>query len=166
MNAWARRFAPLPTLRLLRNVKSQGIKRRNVRLPLSLPIVRALQLARSDDALSDPVKMFPGCRFRPQRDGLPEFGHALRHAYQSIAADISVDPLSPKMLFGHSVGKSADVTDTYASRKMLTGALGHEQRRISAEIMKRLGIGGNHGMLAGLDGEKPPQIAARVSGAH
>ncbi len=121
---------------LLRNVKSQGSKKRNVRLPLSLPIVRALKLAKGADA----VMVFPGCRFNPQRDGLPEFGHALRHAYESIATEIGVDPLFRKMLIGHSIGRGADVTDTYASRKMLTGALGHEQRRISTEIVKRLGI--------------------------
>ena len=121
---------------LLRNVKSQGAKRRNVRLPLSLPIVRAMKMAKG----GDPVTMFPGCRFNPQRDGLPEFGHALRHAYESVMVEIGVDPLFRKMLMGHSVGRGADVTDTYASRKMLTGALGQEQARISAEIVRRLGV--------------------------
>jgi len=73
-------------------------------------------------------------------DAMPGSATRPRHAYESIATEIGVDPLFRKMLMGHSVGKSADVTDTYASRKMLTGALGHEQRRISAEIMRRLAL--------------------------
>jgi hypothetical protein len=66
------------------------------------------------------------------------YGHALRHAYASVAAAINVNPLLVKMLLGHSHG--SDVTEGYLSRQMLKGQLRDAQSRISAEIVKRLGI--------------------------
>jgi integrase len=119
---------------VLRNVKSIGEKRRDVRLPLSGPIAKALKLARG----ADDVMVFPGCAHNPVRDALPAYGHALRHAYASIGRAIGIDPLLLKMLMGHSLG--SDVTEGYLSRTMLGGPLRDAQRRISADIVRRLGI--------------------------
>lgn len=119
---------------VLRNVKSIGEKRRDVRLPLSVPIVRAIKLARG----ADDVKVFPGCAHNPVRDALPAYGHALRHAYASVARAIGIDPLLLKMLMGHSLG--SDVTEGYLSRTMLGGPLRVAQTKISADIVRRLGI--------------------------
>jgi integrase len=119
---------------VLRNVKSIGEKRRDVRLPLSIPIVRAIKLARG----ADDVKVFPGCAHNPVRDALPAYGHALRHAYASIGRAIGIDPLLLKMLMGHSLG--SDVTEGYLSRTMLHGPLRDAQRRISADVVRRLAI--------------------------
>ncbi|MGH6670736.1 MAG: hypothetical protein ACRECV_02025 [Xanthobacteraceae bacterium] len=118
---------------LLRNVKSRSEKRRDVRLPLSLPIVRAFKLAKGVDA----VKVFPGCFHNPGRDALPAHGHALRHAYESIMVELRIDPLMRKILMGHTIGGD-DVTEGYASQKMLGSMLRREQARVSAEIMRRL----------------------------
>jgi integrase len=119
---------------VLRNVKSIGEKRRDVRLPLSVPIIRAIKLARG----VDDVKVFPGCAHNPVRDALPAYGHALRHAYASVARAIGIDPLLLKMLMGHSLG--SDVTEGYLSRTMLGGPLRDAQRRISADVVRRLAI--------------------------
>jgi hypothetical protein len=61
-----------------------------------------------------------------------------RHAYASVARALNIDPLLLKLLMGHSLG--SDVTEGYLSRTMLGGPLRDAQRRISAEIMRRLGI--------------------------
>jgi integrase len=128
---------------VLRNVKSIGEKRRDVRLPLSVPIIRAIKLARrdaddTDDDDADDVKVFPGCAHNPVRDKLPAYGHALRHAYASIGRAIGIDPLLLKMLMGHSLG--SDVTEGYLSRTMLGGPLRVAQSKISADIVRRLAI--------------------------
>jgi integrase len=117
---------------VLRNVKSTGEKMRDVRLPLSGPIAKALKLARG----ADDVKVFPGAGHNPVRDELPAYGHALRHAYASVARAISIDPLLLKLLMGHSLG--SDVTEGYLSRTMLGGPLRDAQRRISADIVRQL----------------------------
>lgn len=120
---------------LLRNVKSRGEKRRDVRRPLSRPIIRAFKMARG----ADDVKVFPGCFHNPARDALPEHGHTLRHTYETIMIELKVDPLLRKILMGHAIGRD-DVTEGYASQVMLARMLGKEQQRISVEIMRRLGL--------------------------
>ena len=53
--------------------------------------------------------------------------------------ELRIDPLMRKILMGHSIGGD-DVTEGYSSQQMLARMLGTEQRRISAEIVRRLGI--------------------------
>jgi hypothetical protein len=103
---------------------------RDLHIPLSIPIVRALKMARGGN--------WSAARLNAVRDGLPAFGHALRHAGTSVAVALGVDPLLRKMLLGHSLG--SDVTEGYASSEMLRKPLRDAQRRISAEIMRRLGL--------------------------
>jgi integrase len=119
---------------LLRNIKSRGEKRRDVRRPLSHPIVRAFKMA--DGA--DDVLVFPGCFHNPARDKLPAHGHSLRHAYESIMVELKVDPLLRKILMGHAIGRD-DVTEGYSSQKMLGRVLREEQARISKRIVTLLG---------------------------
>jgi integrase len=99
-------------------------------VPLSSPIVRCLRH----------VDGFESAWHNPVRDGLPAYGHALRHAYASTARGLGVDPLLVKILMGHSLG-SSDVTEVYMSSEMLRVPLRAAQRRISAELLKLLGLG-------------------------
>lgn len=91
------------------------------------------RLCRTDDA-----KVFPGAGHNPVRDNLPAYGHALRHAFASTAQAIKIDQLLLKVLMGYSLG--SDVTEGYLSRGMLRKPLQDAQRRISADIVRRLGI--------------------------
>jgi hypothetical protein len=52
----------------------------------------------------------------------------------------SESPLLVKILMGHSLG-SSDVTEVYMSSEMLRVPLRAAQRRISAELLKLLGLG-------------------------
>jgi hypothetical protein len=63
----------------------------------------------------------------------------LRHAYASVARALGVDPLLVKILMGHSLG-SSDVTEVYMSSEMLRVPLRNAQYRISAELLRRLGL--------------------------
>jgi integrase len=107
---------------------------KNLRLPMSAPIARALRMARG----ADDVLIFPSARHNPVRDELPAYGHALRHAYASIAKALRIDPFLVKALMGHSLG--SDVTEGYVWTEMLRGPLRQEQRRISRRIVELLGI--------------------------
>lgn len=138
---------------ILRNPKGPSA-RPDVFLPMSVPIVHALRLARPEGVLqaggSTPSEgaeqpdrsapsglVFPGCAFNAYRDGLPAHGHALRHAFRSVCKAIGIDDVLAKLLMAHSLG---GVNENYLSRGMLRGPLREAQRRISADIMKRLGL--------------------------
>jgi hypothetical protein len=103
---------------------------RDLHIPLSIPIARALKMAKGGN--------WAAARLNPVRDGLPAFGHALRHAGTSVAVALGIDPLLRKMLLGHSLG--SDVTEGYASSEMLRKPLREAQRKISAEIVRRLAL--------------------------
>lgn len=98
-------------------------------VPLSGPIAQCLRH----------VEDFASAWHNPVRDGLPAYGHALRHAYATTARALGVDPLLVKILLGHSLG-SSDVTEVYMSSEMLRVPLRAAQRRISAELMQRLAL--------------------------
>jgi integrase len=101
----------------------------DIRIPLSLEIVKALELSRGE--------VWSSARRNATRDKLPVYGHGLRHVYATVAKSIGVDPLILKLLMGHTV---SDVTEAYVGRPTLRPSLRQAQQRISAEIVKWLGI--------------------------
>jgi integrase len=112
----------------------------DIPIPLSVPIIRALKLARD----SKPERMhkqfagliFPGCE-QAARDDLPASGHALRRTWKTVAAALEVpDDLSALML-GHV---PEGVSQKYVLRRMLTESrtMRRKQREISARIMALL----------------------------
>ena len=104
--------------------------------PLSWQIARCLRMARG----ADDVLVFPGCRHNPTRDKLPVIGNALRHAWRTICADLKVNDLLAHALLGHAPrGVSAEYVDQIALA--MWSAMRGSQRAISADIVKRLGIG-------------------------
>lgn len=110
----------------------------DIRVPLSWPIARCLRMARG----ADDVKVFPGCAHNPVRDKLPnnEVGNKLRHTWRTICANLKVDDLLSHALLGHAPrGVSAGYVDRIALA--MWPAMREAQRRISADLVRRLGIG-------------------------
>ena len=107
----------------------------DIRVPMSWPIAHCLRMARG----ADDVKVFPGCAHNPVRDNMPEFGNALRHTWRTICANLKVDDLLAHALLGHAPrGVSAGYIDRIALA--MWPAMREAQRRISADILKRLGL--------------------------
>jgi hypothetical protein len=100
----------------------------DIRVPVSREIIAALRIAGNAGAND-----WAAARRRLERSGLPIYGHALRHVFETVAVSVKVDPLIRKLLMGHKV---SDITDSYAGRGMLSPTLRKEQRRISAEIVR------------------------------
>ncbi len=98
---------------------------------LTSAIASALKLARP---VSEGV-IFPGARKR--FDPLPFKGHALRHTFLSVAADLGIDELQRWMLAGHSF---QGINQSYITRAVLEGGPGLRgaQRAISRRIVSLL----------------------------
>jgi integrase len=116
-----------------RSITLRGTKTgKDVSVPMSAPIVQALKLARPvHDGL-----IFPGAR--KWADKLPAAGHALRHTWRSVAADLGVDELQARLLLGHSL---VGISQGYVTRAIVEGGPGLRaaQRRISRRIVTLLG---------------------------
>ncbi len=115
----------------------------DVTIPLSIPIVRMLRMARdAHDGKS--VYVFPargpnGHVVRFDSDGLPVYANALRHTYASLAGSLGVDDLIRHMLMAHV---PRGVSQKYFVRMIVSSgpAMRAAQRRISADVVRRLGI--------------------------
>jgi integrase len=105
----------------------------DIRVPMSWPIAACLRMAHG----ADDVKVFPGARHNPLRDGLPAYGNSLRHAWRGVAADLEIDDLISSCLMGHA---PKGVHASYVPRLALSlwpGMRG-AQRRISRRILDLL----------------------------
>ena len=111
-------------------VVAKGKSRREIRVPLTREILQALKLARGGNWAS--------ARRNPKRDKLPAFGHSLRHAYQTTARLIGIDGFTIKLLMAHVIG--GDVTEAYTFIPVMRDAMRAAQRKISREIVRRLGL--------------------------
>jgi integrase len=108
----------------------------DIAIPLSVPIVQALKLAR-DNADEGETLVFPGCAQVAHRDELPARGMELRHTYRTVAADCGVDEMLAHFLMGHA---PAGISQRYIARMILTSgpALRAAQRTISRRIVALL----------------------------
>ena len=106
-----------------------------IRSPLSIPIIRALKIARAH-RVGDLV--FPGCAQRGRHDHLPARGIKLRRTYRTVAADCGVDEMLSHFLLGHA---PAGISQRYVARMILSSgpALRSAQAKISARIVGLLG---------------------------
>jgi integrase len=124
---------------IIRNSKSGA----DIRIPFSLPIVRELKRAR-DAAVAGNPHVFPG-RFKgthvtkPAIDGLPAYGTMLRRTYRTLCVELKIDELRTHFLMGHKV---PGISAGYIAKAVLSSgrALRDDQRRISTDIVKRLGL--------------------------
>jgi len=118
----------------------------DIRVPLSLPMVRELKRAR-DAAVAagqGSAYVFPG-RYAGSHiakfsaDGLPAYGMMLRRTYRTICAELGIDELRTHMLMGH---KPQGISAGYLAKLILSSgrAMRADQRRISADIVHRLGV--------------------------
>jgi integrase len=105
----------------------------DISIPLSIPIVQALKLAR-DNADEGEELIFPGCAQVGHRDKLPARGNMLRHTYRTVAADLGIDELLSHFLLGHA---PEGVSQKYIARMILAAgpALRDAQRRMSRRIV-------------------------------
>jgi integrase len=115
----------------------------DVRVPMSWQIARCLRMARGPvgrptGALSGAELVFPGARHNPVRDKLPAYGHALRHAWRTVAADEKIDELVAAFIQGHN---PATISQAYVHRMVLSSwpAMRLAQQRVSTAIIKRFG---------------------------
>jgi len=114
----------------------------DIRVVMSRPIVKALLLARSAAIEGNPY-VFPardgGHIVKFDVDGLPAHGMMLRRTWRTVAADIGVDELMSHFLLGH---RPAGISRGYIAKMILAAGQGMRtaQRRISNEMMKRLGL--------------------------
>ncbi|MGD0420200.1 MAG: tyrosine-type recombinase/integrase [Xanthobacteraceae bacterium] len=106
----------------------------DITVPLTSAIVRELKCAGHSSA--DTSVIFPGAR--KWADALPFKGHALRHTYRSVAADLGIDELQVRLLLGHSL---VGISQGYVTRAVVEGGPGLKtaQRRISKRIVELLG---------------------------
>jgi integrase len=107
----------------------------DITIPLTVPIVRALKLARG----ADPERVFPGCSQAANKDDLPARGNALRHTYRSVAAELGFDEVTVRLLMGHSL---VGINQKYITTAVLMGgkSLRQAQAKISRRIVGLLGI--------------------------
>jgi integrase len=120
----------------------RGAKANNdIRVPMSAAIARALKLAR--DAARGSEWVFParagGHIVKFDADDLPAWGMMYRRTWRTIAADLGIDELIAHFCLGHipaGISRGYVVKMTLASGAAMRAA----QRRISAEIVRRLGI--------------------------
>lgn len=109
----------------------------DIRLPMSIAIVRALKIARREGGGSDQV--FPGITPQTMRDDLPARGVMLRRTYRTIADDCGVSELHAHFLMGHA---PEGISQRYISQMILQSgpALRAAQRKISARIVGLLAL--------------------------
>lgn len=124
----------------------------DISIPLSIPIVQALKLAR-DNADEGEELIFPGCAQVGHRDRLPARGNMLRHTYRTVAADLGIDELLSHFLLGHA---PEGVSQKYIARMILAAgpALRDAQRRMSRRIVALLNPAVKSPPLAPVDDTK------------
>jgi integrase len=111
----------------------------DIEIPMSLPIVRQLKLARA--AGGSDVWVFPGSgkegyliETHERHRKLKHSGNAGRHTYRTVAAQIGVNELDIRLLLGHSL---VGVSQGYITRALLVGSsLRAAQRKISKRIVE------------------------------
>jgi integrase len=112
----------------------------DIEIPLSIPIVRALKMARAAcSSRKENALVFPECGQAGHRDPLPARGHELRHTYETIARDLKIDDFLCHFLLGHV---PRNISEGYVARAMLMAGEGmrEAQRRISRRIVSLLGL--------------------------
>jgi integrase len=126
---------------IIRNAKAGA----DLRLPMSVLIVRALKLAR-DSVVSRSEFVFPSARgpirhvTRFTRYGLPFYANQSRHVYRTLCVDCGIEDTIAHLLLGHT---PQGVSQKYMSTLVLSQwpTMRAAQRKISSEIIKRLGLG-------------------------
>lgn len=111
----------------------------DINLPFSEEIAGALRMAR-DAAKPGADLVFPGLGYIDYRDaGLPVKGHALRHTYSTVAADLEVDELIRHYLLGHA---PSGISQKYIATLILQNgpAMRAAQNKISARMFELLGL--------------------------
>jgi integrase len=103
----------------------------DIRVVLSVPIVRALRMAL--DAHQGEL-VFPDCHQLGRHDPLPARGVQLRRAYRTVAADCGVDELLAHFLLSHA---PAGISQRYISQ--LTLNAGPAMRAAQRVISNRIG---------------------------
>ena len=113
----------------LRHTKSSA----DIVVPTTAAIEYALRLARHGPRTG---RVWPGAV--KWKDSLPYQGHALRHTYITLAADINVNEVLVRLLVGHSL---RGVHQDYITKVVMGGGEGLKgaQRRISRKIIELLG---------------------------
>jgi integrase len=120
-----------------RVIKIPGSKKDNtIRIIMSAPIARILKRARDLDGKGEFV--FAHCTQAAQREKLPARGHALRHSYATVAANIGIDDAMIRILQGWAPRSMAE---KYLTRMVLATGEGVRtyQRKMSAKIVQLLG---------------------------
>jgi integrase len=109
----------------------------DIRVPLSIEIVRALKIAREHSGSNGVV--FPECSQKGRHDNLPARGVALRRTYRTIALDCGIDELVSHFLMGHS---PPGISGRYVVKLIASSGKGlrEAQRKISRRMMQLLGI--------------------------
>jgi integrase len=121
----------------------RGAKASNdIRVPMSRAIAGALKLARDHGVEGNP-HVFParagGHIVKFDADDLPAWGMMYRRTWRTLAADLGVDELIAHFCLGHV---PAGISRGYVAKMMLASGQGMRsaQRRVSREIMRRLGL--------------------------
>ncbi len=106
-------------------------------IPMSVPIVRALRLARGGVLRKDanPALIFPGCVQMGHRLDRRARGNMLRRAYRTVAADLGIDEITIRMLMTHSLS-GAGVNAGYITKAVMAGGPG--LRKAQAAISRRI----------------------------
>ena len=115
--------------------------KKSIVIPMSAAIARELKGARDAHEIFDanspwvfPAVSAHGHLGHWHDPGLQWAGNSGRHSHRTISADLGIDPLSARLLLGHSV---RDVSEGYVTTALLTGSsLRGAQRRISRRILE------------------------------
>src|SRR5205085_2112835 len=114
---------------------------KNIVIPMSAAIAQELKRARDAHKIFDARSpwVFPSTSANGHLEhwydaGLQWSGNAGRHSHRTISADLGIDPLSSRLLLGHS---TCDVSEGYITTALLTGSsLRGAQRKISRRIVE------------------------------
>jgi integrase len=114
---------------------------KNIVIPMSAGIAQELKRARDAHRIFDakspwvfPAVSTTGHLGQWYDPGLQWNGNAGRHSHRTISADLGIDPLSSRLLLGHS---TRDVSEGYVTTALLTGSsLRGAQRKISRRIVE------------------------------
>ncbi len=123
-----------------RLVEIPGSKKDNtIRIIMSAPIARVLKRARD---LGKPVDkdafVFAHCEQAGHRDALPTRGHAFRHSYRTVCANLHISDATARVLQGWA---PRNVSERYITELVLAAGQGvrASQRRMSKQIIELLG---------------------------
>ncbi len=110
-----------------------------IRLIMSGPIARILKRARDVGKPKDhDALVFAHCDQVAQREALPARGHALRHSYRTVCADLHIDDVIAHVLQGWA---PRNISENYLTRLVLAAGQGvrASQRKVSKRIIELLG---------------------------